>query len=743
MNKKIFVLLPALALMLGACGGRSNNNTSSNPSSSGSDTTTSEVETVEGVNINKQSATLDPGETLQLTAIATPSTLSDKSVVWSSDDTDVATVSTGGLVSAVAHGTARIRATANLDSTKYAECVVTVNEETIVVAAESPDLEQAYKLGCNQKTIGADSMLYFKGSVDSNTRGETATSWADGVDLHFEEVEGQTGKYYLSFMQGEAKKYFEMTDDHHYTVAEQPTAARAWSWNSEIKSVTRTIGTTTYFPGTYNNYDTISGCDITMVAQDYVFEFLYRVPVCEPESVTVTAAKDIVYAGGTLQLNAKLAPLGAKGDIVWSVSGDEEVTIDQNGLLTASANATLDGTVTVKAAYSETVYGEKVITVKEALNYGTQTNPLTVAEAKVLLGKENPSAETMYVEGIVGTSDAYATGYKNWGAIWLTNADGSVQKEFEAFRAVPAANTGFETTYAAKDSLVGKKVVFSGIGKIYGSTYELDAGCQLLSVTDGGRVATDVAITPAADCEIEQGATKAFSGQILPYGVAGTVTWTLTAIDHGNLDKASVSADGVVSILGDAVPGNQYLLRGHVGAVESQTGVVITVKEAGGGQQVDTIELTAQTLLGYSSSNIAYSTAYTDKAVEGVTFTYQQIGAYGSGMQWRNKLSDSSNGTKSNLYNKTAFGSAIVSLDLVWNAGKQVYANNNMLKITFDTVSTFDSANKEEIMFSTQADVKSYTITPTGTNFTYVKVEIDDAFTYTCYWENININVAA
>ena len=160
----------------------------------------------------------------------------------------------------------------------------------------------------------------------------------------------------------------------------------------------------------------------------------------------------------------------------------------------------------------------------------------------------------------------------------------------------------------------------------------------------------------------------------------------------------------------------------------------------GGGKKDVAISLTSQSLLGYTTENVVYDTQYKTNTVEGVEFAYQQIGAYGSGMQFRNKLADEGNGTKSNLYNTKSLPGTVQSLELTWNSGKKVYDNSNALKITFDTVATFDGANKEVQMLSTTADVLSYTITTNGL-FSFVKVEIDDAFTFSMYWDSIVINV--
>ena len=81
---------------------------------------------VTSVSLNKNSMTLEEGESEQLTETVLPANASDKSVTWSSSNTSVATVS-NGLVTAVSHGSANITVTTT-DGNKTATCAVTVNE---------------------------------------------------------------------------------------------------------------------------------------------------------------------------------------------------------------------------------------------------------------------------------------------------------------------------------------------------------------------------------------------------------------------------------------------------------------------------------------------------------------------------------------------------------------------------------------------------------------------------------------
>lgn len=84
---------------------------------------------VESVTLDKTSCELMPNETAQLVATVNPGYVDNKNVVWTSSNTDVATVDADGLVTAVAAGSATITATSEADNTKTATCTVNVMAE--------------------------------------------------------------------------------------------------------------------------------------------------------------------------------------------------------------------------------------------------------------------------------------------------------------------------------------------------------------------------------------------------------------------------------------------------------------------------------------------------------------------------------------------------------------------------------------------------------------------------------------
>ncbi len=118
-----------------------------------------------GVTLNQTAASLNIGETVQLTATVSPSTATDKTVTWSSSNNSVATVSANGLVTAHAAGAATITVTTNSGG-KTASCTVTVTAapvedkpqitvSSIPVAAPGSEVKVTLTLENNPGFFGA------------------------------------------------------------------------------------------------------------------------------------------------------------------------------------------------------------------------------------------------------------------------------------------------------------------------------------------------------------------------------------------------------------------------------------------------------------------------------------------------------------------------------------------------------------------------------------------------------------
>ena len=81
--------------------------------------------------LNKESVTIEKGETTQLIATIDSGGSDDITITWSSDDESIATVDNEGTVTAISEGTATITATTNDGTNLSASCEVTVTPKTV------------------------------------------------------------------------------------------------------------------------------------------------------------------------------------------------------------------------------------------------------------------------------------------------------------------------------------------------------------------------------------------------------------------------------------------------------------------------------------------------------------------------------------------------------------------------------------------------------------------------------------
>jgi uncharacterized protein YjdB len=95
---------------------------------------------VTSISLNKTNLTLDVNETYRLTATVLPYNATNKVVSWSSSNPDVATVSSSGLVTPVAPGSATITATTTDGTNLSASCQVTVVKQIKSLALSESSL---------------------------------------------------------------------------------------------------------------------------------------------------------------------------------------------------------------------------------------------------------------------------------------------------------------------------------------------------------------------------------------------------------------------------------------------------------------------------------------------------------------------------------------------------------------------------------------------------------------------------
>lgn len=106
---------------------------------------------VNDIFINPNKSTIAVGETQQLSPAIAPTEATNQTVIWSSDNTSVATVSSTGLVTGVAIGTASISVSAKDGSNKIAQAAITVTSKILITSLAINPNQSAIDVGMTQQ----------------------------------------------------------------------------------------------------------------------------------------------------------------------------------------------------------------------------------------------------------------------------------------------------------------------------------------------------------------------------------------------------------------------------------------------------------------------------------------------------------------------------------------------------------------------------------------------------------------
>ena len=148
-------------------------------------------ETISVSNVSVTPATISilEGNTYQMTATVAPANATNKNIIWSTSNPNIATVNSQGLVTAISNGTASITATTQ-DGAKIDSCIITVN-----ATVNNPQTFQAE----NAQYVGATfaaNQTGFKGTgfIDFMNNSDGYVKWIVNVPT--------AGSYNLSFRYG-------------------------------------------------------------------------------------------------------------------------------------------------------------------------------------------------------------------------------------------------------------------------------------------------------------------------------------------------------------------------------------------------------------------------------------------------------------------------------------------------------------------------------------------------------------
>lgn len=322
---------------------------------------------VSGISLSKSSASMYVGDSpLALTAAITPSNASDKSVVWSSSDASVASVTAGsGLdatVTPVAAGTATI--TVSTPDGKFsASCVLTVMQHVTGVSISKSSLTlytgQTETLSAQVKPDDAtDTRLTWSSSdktVATVANGKVTALKAGSAQIRVTSFEGSfqavcnlTVKQHatgLDLSHSTRTIYLGQTVTMTATVLPSDASDKSVTWtssNSDIVSVTQNGSVTA---------NAMGEAEITATSNDGGFSKSCKVTVIEPlvpaTSLTLTPKTMSLNIGESGSLELQILPNDCNEILEWKSSDPSVATVNAGDITALAAGTT---TITVRGS---------------------------------------------------------------------------------------------------------------------------------------------------------------------------------------------------------------------------------------------------------------------------------------------------------------------------------------------------------------------------------------------------------
>ncbi len=314
---------------------------------------------VEGVTLNKTSLTIkEKGRTARLKATVTPADAQNRTLTWSSSNEAVATVSSDGIVTAIADGEAVIKVTTA--NGKEASCTVTVGEPEI----PGPTPVSGITLDKDKLTLKVGESGTLKATVLPAEADQTV-SWTS-------DAEGTA----------------TVDNNGKVTAVKEGTAKITASAGGKTAVCNVTVGP--------------KGTDPTPPAKKPV------------SKVSLNKTKLTLGVKEKFTLKASITPKDAtEQKVVWTLSKKNIVSISSKGVVTAKRKgtvkitATVDGrqavcTVTVKKAPNKVSLKKTKVTLKKGKTYKIKVKlPKKTASNKMTYASNKKSVATVSSKGVI------------------------------------------------------------------------------------------------------------------------------------------------------------------------------------------------------------------------------------------------------------------------------------------------------------------------------------------------------
>lgn len=496
---------------------------------------------VTGITVNPSELLLEEKEAKELKATVEPANATNKGVIFSSSNTNVAVVSNDGLVTAVNNGTAIITVTSKENSSIIAKCSVKVGKPVMVtdVTVQPAELklktDGTYQLSVSVLPSNADE----RGVTFESSNTAVATVSASGLVT----AKGPgTATITVTAKDGSGKKATCTVTVTQPVKGVTVSPASVVIQKGNVQKLTASV-----VPANATNQELVyksSNETVAIVSKDGIITGLNEgwatITVCSEENqaiygtctvkvglpvyvtkITLDTTNVTMWAGATRQLGVSIEPANADiKTVTYGSSNPDVATVSNTGLITAKKKGTT--TITVTAADGSGKSASCAVIVKQPVT-GIQITPNGYTLVK---------GDVKQLSAVVSPADA-----DNTGVIWASSNPNIAAVSADG--RVTAVNEGScVITATCKDNA------------------SISASCTIVV----GTPVTSVALAPNR-ASMNTGEIILISASVLPTNATNKgVIWSWTSTDGGviTLTNGSVKAlkAGTVTVTAKAADNN-------------------------------------------------------------------------------------------------------------------------------------------------------------------------------------------
>ena len=378
-------------------------------------TFTTGVIPVESVSLDKTVFTFhDIGLTLSLNATILPANATDRSVSWTSDKEDVATVNTYGRVRARSNGTATITVTTK-DQGKTATCAITVAQHITSISLDKTTLSlNEHEVFALTATINpdnaADKSLKWTSSDESIATVDQAgnvTAISKGTVIIKAEAQDGSGKYAscsvnvirlvssITLDRASFVLYRGKTETIIASVLPSDATNTGLTWTSSNSSVA-TVSSTGVVTGKAPGNVTITAKAKDASDKDAKCE-VKVIQYVKSISLDRTSLSLLIGSDATLSVTSILPEDAYDKSYTWTSSNNDIASVDNTGKVIAKAK----GNTTIKATANDGsgVYAScsvVVFNMPQAVDMGTVVDGKNIKWASFNIGASSPEEYGLY-----------------------------------------------------------------------------------------------------------------------------------------------------------------------------------------------------------------------------------------------------------------------------------------------------------------------------------------------------------